>query len=330
MASRLNHHLMVNNLQELFQSAYRMNHSTETAMLRVQNDIIRALGDNKVALLVLIDLSAAFDMVNHQRLLNTLHAIGMTGKALAWFTSYLQNRSQTITISVVNHYHQRQTISSSTTGVRRASRVSPWTHLVQRIHCCPLPPPFRQEKTNDSMYADDTDLYLIFKPSELTENVAEMERTSGLVSRWMATHEPKMNYAKTEVMLITPRHMAMKIECPTLVIGDHAVAPLLFVGNLGVILHSLAAMERQINTVCKTSCMHLYNISKIRCYLDKHSLACIIHAFFTCRLDYGSALLCGYPGSQIQKLQCVQHVAACLISGRRKYDHITPVLQDLH
>ena len=82
VASRLNHHLMVNNLQEPFQSAYRMNHSTETAMLRVQNDIIRALGDNKVVLLVLIDLSAAFDTVNHQRLLNTLHAIGITGKAL--------------------------------------------------------------------------------------------------------------------------------------------------------------------------------------------------------------------------------------------------------
>ena len=61
VASRLNHHLMVNNLHEPFQSAYRVNHSTETAMLRVQNDIIRALGDNKVVLLVLIDLSAAFD-----------------------------------------------------------------------------------------------------------------------------------------------------------------------------------------------------------------------------------------------------------------------------
>ena len=98
-SSRLNHHIMVNNLQEPFQSAYRVNHSTETAMLRVHNDIIRAQGDNKVVLLVLIDLSAAFDTVNHERLLSTLHAIGITGKALAWFMSYLQNRSQTITIS---------------------------------------------------------------------------------------------------------------------------------------------------------------------------------------------------------------------------------------
>ena len=135
----------------------------------------------------------------------------------------------------------------------------------------------RQEKTNYSMYADDTDLYLIFKPSELTENVAEMERTAGLVRRWIASTELKMNDAKTEVMLITPRSMAMKIEFPTLApVVHHAVAPSPFVRNLGVILNSLAAMERQI-----TAFMHLNNISKIRCYLDKHSLACIIHVGYS-------------------------------------------------
>ena len=322
VASRLNHHLMVNNLQEPFQSAYRMNHSTETAMLRVQNDIIRALGDNKVVLLVLIDLSAAFDTVNHKRLLNTLHAIGITGKALGWFTSYLQNRSQTITIS-----GKQSRSRQLECGVPQGSVLGP---ILFNVYTAALGLLLRQEKTNYSMYADDTDLYLIFKPSELTENVAEMERTAGLVRRWMAANELKMNDAKTEVMLITPRRMATKIECPTLVIGDHAVATSPFVRNLGIILDSVAAMERQINAVCKTSHMHLYNISKIRCYLDKQSLACVIHAFVTCRLDYGNALLCGYPGTQIQKLQRVQNVAARLISGRRKYDHITPVLKNLH
>ena len=111
----------------------------------------------------------------------------------------------------------------------------------------------RQENTNCSMYADDTDLYLIFKPSELTENVAETERTAGLVCRWMAANELKMNYAKTEVMLIIHRPIAMKIEWPTLVIGDHAVAPSTFVRNMGVIIYSLAPMERHINAVCETS-----------------------------------------------------------------------------
>ena len=322
VTSRLNHHLMVNNLQEPFQSAYRMNHSTETAMLRVQNDIHRALGDNKVILLVLIYISAAFDTVNQKRLLNTLHAIGITGKAFAWFTSYLQNRSQTITISCKqSRSRQLECV------VPQGSVLGP---ILFNVYTAALGLLLHQENTNYSMYAGDTDIYLIFKPNELTENVAEMERTAGLVRRWMAANELNMNDAKTEVMLIIPRRMATKIECPTLVIGDHAVAPSPFVMNLGVILDSVAAMERHINAVCKTSYIHLYNISRIRCYLDKQSLACVIHAFVTCRLDYGNALLCGYPGTQIQKLQRVKNVAARLISGRRKYDHITPVLKNLH
>ena len=59
--------------------------------------------------------------------------------------------------------------------------------------------------------------------------------------------------AKTEVMLITPRRMATKIECPALAIGDHAVVPSPFARNLGIIFDSVATMERQINAVCKIS-----------------------------------------------------------------------------
>ena len=152
MASRLNHHLMVNNLQEPFQSAYRMNHSTETAMLRVQNDILRALGDNKVVLLVLIDLYAAFDTVSHKRLLNTLHAIGITDKAFAWFTSYLQNRSQTITIS-----GKQSRSRQLECGVPQGSVLGP---ILFNVYTAALGLLLRQENTNYSMYADDTDLYL--------------------------------------------------------------------------------------------------------------------------------------------------------------------------
>ena len=220
----LNHQLVVNNLQEPFQFAYRMNHSTETGMLRVQNDIIRAMGDNKVVLLVLIDLSAAFNTVNHERLLSTLHSIDITGKALAWFTSYLQNRSQTVTISGKQSRSQQLECS-----VPQGSVLGP---ILFNVYTAALGLLIRQEKINYSMYADDTDQYLIFKPTELIENVAEMERTAGLVGRWMAANELKMNDAKTDVMMITTRRMTTKIECPTLVIGDHAVAPSPFVRNL--------------------------------------------------------------------------------------------------
>ena len=91
-------------------------------------------GDNKVVLLVLIDLSAAFDTVNHERLLSTLHAIGITGKALALFTSYLQNRSQTITINGKQSRSQKLVCV-----VPQGTVIGPI--LFNIIHCCPWPPP---------------------------------------------------------------------------------------------------------------------------------------------------------------------------------------------
>ena len=86
-------------LWESHQSAYRSGHSTETALLSIKNDLMLAIGDNKGVFLVLLDLSAAFDTVDHQILLRILsESIGLTGNALSWFRSYLNNRSCSVFI----------------------------------------------------------------------------------------------------------------------------------------------------------------------------------------------------------------------------------------
>ncbi len=79
-----------NHLHELFQSAYKNFHSTETAMVRIKNDLLSALDDGNAILVVCLDLSAVFDMVDHEILLTILEKrIGITGNCLAWFRSYL-------------------------------------------------------------------------------------------------------------------------------------------------------------------------------------------------------------------------------------------------
>ena len=83
------------NLGEPFQSAYRPNHSTETALMRVQHDITKELDQDRCVALVLLDLSAAFDTINTRGVIDTLHQqIGVTGVPLTWFKSYLSKRSQ--------------------------------------------------------------------------------------------------------------------------------------------------------------------------------------------------------------------------------------------
>ena len=99
---RLNRYLEENNLTEPFQrSAYKQYHSCETALVRVQNDILLSIDNQQCVVLLLLDLSAAFDTVYHGILLQRLSTnFGIKGKALDWFTSYLTDRSQFVQIDV--------------------------------------------------------------------------------------------------------------------------------------------------------------------------------------------------------------------------------------
>ena len=82
-------------LDVMYQSAFKVLHSTETALLKVQNDILRAVDDKKSVILLLLDLSAAFDTVDHLILLSRLsNRFVIKGNALAWFDSYLKSRKQ--------------------------------------------------------------------------------------------------------------------------------------------------------------------------------------------------------------------------------------------
>ncbi|PIK52690.1 hypothetical protein BSL78_10424 [Apostichopus japonicus] len=96
VSSRLTSYLEHNGLQETHQSAYRKHHSTETALVRIQNDVMVALGGQKACLMVLLDLSAAFDTVDHLQLLSILSDLGVKSSALKWMTSYLSDRLQIV------------------------------------------------------------------------------------------------------------------------------------------------------------------------------------------------------------------------------------------
>ena len=99
VAERLNCHLENANLHETFQSAYKKGYSTETAPTHIHNDILCAIDDNECVILVLLDLSAAFDTVDHNILIERQkHRFGITRKALTWIKSYLCERTQFVKI----------------------------------------------------------------------------------------------------------------------------------------------------------------------------------------------------------------------------------------
>ena len=103
-------------LHERFQSAYKAHHSTETALLPITNDILLSLDRGDNVFLLLLDLSAAFDTVNHSLLLSRLeNSFGITRTVLQWFHCHLSGRCQFVEI-----YDTKSSVSDLTWAFRRA------------------------------------------------------------------------------------------------------------------------------------------------------------------------------------------------------------------
>ncbi len=323
VASRLQTHLEQNDLCEIFQSAYKKRHSTETALLRVQNDILRCLDRQETVLLVLLDLSAAFDTVDHDILLQRMETtLGVTGTAIEWFRSYLTDRTLQVQID-----GSVSTPHKVTHGVPQGSVLGP---LLFIIYILPLGNIIRDHNLPFHGYADDNQLYFGTRPSDISAKKILLERCIKDISTWMTANYLKLNDDKTEFLVIGSAQQRAKVSDVTLNVGDNEIKQSPNVRNLGVQFDKSLSMDKQVQSVCRSSFFHLHTISKIRRCLDDDSLKSLIRACVMSRLDYCNSLLNGISSTNINCLQRVQNSAARVITGTKKREHITPVLQKLH
>ena len=143
----------------------------------------------------------------------------------------------------------------------------------------------------------------------------------------MGDHFLQLNNSKTEVIIINPS----KFKKPLFTdLGSLTSSLKPSVRNLGVIFDSELCFIKQISSVVKNSFYQLRIISKIKHSLSYHNLEIVIHDFITSWLDYCNSLYLGLPQSLISRLQIVQNAAARLLTGSKKWEHITPVLASLH
>ena len=319
-------HKDTNNLREIFQSAYRQYHSTETALLCIQNDLLLSLSRKQCVAMVMIDLSAAFDTVNHSILLHRLsECYGIKGNAHAWLKSYLTGRKQFITIK-----GERSTEQEKHCDVPQGSVLGP--NLYEDYTTASLGDIFRKHGVLFHIYADDSQIYLPFSPGEEEVVFQKLEACFDEVRQWMATNWLQLNDGKTEFLIFGSKQNLASLKRNSINIGQCEItsSKLNAVKCIGAYFDNIMKLEKQITFMCKSAWYHLYQISKIRRFLTTEQTKSVIHAYVTSRIDQNNRLLIGLPKNSLKRLQYVQNASAKLIVGAKKHDHVTPTLITLH
>uniref|UniRef100_A0A674MAK8 Reverse transcriptase domain-containing protein n=1 Tax=Takifugu rubripes TaxID=31033 RepID=A0A674MAK8_TAKRU len=302
----------------MFQSGFRAHHSTETALLKVTNDLLIASYHGLVSMLGLLALSAAFDTVDHSTLLQRLeHVIGIKGTALDWFRSYLSDRYQFAQVHSVPSSYSR--VSH---GLPQGSVLGP---ILFTLYMLPLGNIIRQ---HFHCYADDTQLYLSMKPEE-TEQLVKLQTCLKDIKSWMSSNFLLLNSGKTEVMVCGPEPLRDRSE-NIITLDGVSLTSSLSVRNLGVTFDQNLSFNSHIKTISRGAFFHLWNITRIRKLLMRHNAKKLVHAFVTSRLGYCNSLLSGCPNNSLRSLQLIQNYAARVLTGMDKRDHITPIMASLH
>ena len=138
----------------------------------------------------------------------------------------------------------------------------------------------------------------------------------------------KLNVDKMEVLFISTPFFTDMLHKTHIIIGDASVQA--SESALGVIFDNSLEMLNHINTVCRVSFMQLRHLKSIKGILTQDSSEKVTHAFISSWPDYCNDLLYGLPQMSIFKLQRIQNVAARLLMGSKKLDHITSVLKSFH
>ena len=298
VCKQLSEHLNSQNLLAPSQYAYRPCHSTEDAVTDAVEWMTRQIDAGHVVAVTSVDLSKAFDSVDHEVLLSKLQWYGVDPR---WFRSYLLDKKQKVkggSLSLpLSH------------GVPQGSLVGPILFSIFTNDLSTYLPHGRLVS-----YADDTQLLDSALPEHLPLLKSRQEETIRAVQSYFTENSLKMNPAKTNLLLVGTSQSLKKASSFQLDIDNHTLRPLPAVKVLGVTLDSALSWENHISCVVKKCNSILFCICKIRHHLtpDTRKLIIETHVFpliLYCLSVWGEAAAC-----HLNRVQKVINLAARVVS----------------
>jgi len=321
VALRLTEHLTKNELLPMYQSAYRKHHSTETSVISLLSNIYDIIDTGNVALLGLLDLSAAFDCVDHNILIDRLsQTFGIRNDALAWLSSFLCGRTQTVFFNGLS-----SSIHNLDCGVPQGSVLGPllfilYTSEVEKI--------VQRWGFKIASYADDIQILGHSKAENPLSLVNNIVACINDLDQWMFQNRLKLNPDKTQFVWFGTRQRLKKITIKSITLGSASINIEDSATVLGVTLDSELTMLPHIKQSVKSCFFQLRSLWSIRRFITRDIAKTLVHAFVLSKVDYCNSALSGVAMCNLRRLQSVMNAAARFISMRRKFDHISDFLHD--
>jgi len=268
-----------------------------------------------------LDLSAAFDTVDHQIMLQRLSSVfGLQDSVLTWIASYLSDRHQSVKcLSVTSSTH------NLACGVPQGSVLGP---LLFVLYTSGLQKVIERHGLNSHFYADDSQIYSHCQPKDMSTLKMKMITCITDINSWMTTNRLKLNPAKTEFMWCSTPHQQHYINDDVFDLCGTQIKPVSSVKLLGAHINSDLTMSDHINRTISTCFFQLRRMRSVRRSLPMEAAKTVVNSFVVSRVDYCNSLLAGITQKQSDRLQSILDASARIIYGGGRYDHVTPLLRD--